>query len=404
MQGPITDEREIYLDYAAAAPLLPTAYHAMAPYLSTYSGNPSALYRSGRRAGDALQKARTTIATTLGIQDTEIIFTSGGTESDNLAILGLARANRRRGNHIIVSSIEHKAVLAAVHILEQEGFRVTYLPVGRLGIVSPETLKMALTDETVLISIMYANNEIGTVEPIRALTSVLDVRYEHAHRPIFHTDACQAPGMLPIRPHVLGVDAMTLNSTKIGGPKGAGLLYLRSGTDIAPLQVGGVQEFGRRAGTENVAAIVGFSVALEQVVCEQATMAVQLRELQSHFIEKVQKTVPNAIYNGHPTHRLPNNVHISIPDVEGESLVLMLDAHGIAAATGSACSSRDLLPSHVLRAIGQNNEIIHGSLRFTFGTKTTKTDLDFTAKILGSIVERLRNMTASTYTSYENKT
>ncbi len=393
MSDPLT--HTIYLDHAAAAPLDAKVLKAMLPHLESNYGNASSIHHVGRKAFDTLSEARHSIATILNVADREIIFTGSGTESDNLAILGLARANRNRGNHVIVSSIEHKAVLEAAAVLKNEGFAITYLPVDEYGMVQLTTLRSALTDQTILVSIMYANNEIGTIQPISEIAALLRDRYDHDKKPIFHTDACQAAGALPLTPKTLGVDAMTLNSAKIYGPKGIGLLYLQSGIAIQPLLVGGGQEEGRRAGTENVALAVGFAKALEIAFNRHDTESCQLAALRDHFLTQLQKAIPSLLLNGHPINRLPNNVHLCIPHVEGESMLLLLDAAGICAATGSACNASDLEPSHVLTAIGRDESIIHGSLRFTLGRGTTKTELDTTVTVLATIVERLHSISAS---------
>ncbi len=388
-------QKSIYLDHAATTPLDHDVFMAMEPHLRSDYGNPSSIHHVGRTAFDTLRLARESIASSLQVEASEIIFTSSGTESDNLAILGLAEANQEHGRHIIVSAIEHKAVLEAALTLEKRGFAVTFLPVDEFGSVELETLKNALQKDTILVSIMYANNEIGTIQPINDIAKLINKHYSGARKPILHTDACQAAGMLPVSPNKLGVDAMTINSSKIYGPKGAGLLWLKEGTKIEPQAIGGGQEGGRRAGTENIAAIVGFAKALELAVANTEQTAAQLAALQTHFLEQLHTHVPTMIPNGHPTNRLPNNIHLCIPDIEGESILLMLDAAGICAATGSACNAADLEPSHVLQAIGRSDEVIHGSLRFTFGKNTTKEDLTHTAVTLGTIVTRLLTMTAS---------
>lgn len=389
------EKKQIYLDYAASTPLDKEVFVAMLPHLDNNYGNPSSLHKTGRQAFDTLENSRKSIANSLDVLLTEIIFTSSGTESDNLAILGLARANRKHGNHVIISKIEHKAVLESAKILEQEGFLVSHLPVNKYGEVQIKALKELLTDKTILVSVMYANNEIGTIQPIQKISSCLSSHYENSYRPIFHTDACQAVGMLPIKPALLGVDAMTLNSSKIYGPKGAGLLYLKFGTKISPLLVGGNQEFGLRAGTENIASVVGFALAIRKITKNTEKNTARLLDLQKYFLNQLGNHVPELILNGHSIKRLPNNIHICIPDIEGESIILMLDESNISASTGSACSSLTLEPSHVLRAIGLSDDIIHGSVRFTFGIYTTKKELAITARTLGLVVKKLRAMTAS---------
>ena len=402
MQHQITSQ-QIYLDHAATTPLSETAGAAMEACLYEPYGNPSSMHQVGRQAYDALYESRRTLAEALSVDPQEIILTGSGTESDNLALLGLARRHREHGNHVIISAIEHKAVLAAAEQLEREGFSVTRLPVDASGMVSVVDLKTALQPETILVSIMYANNEIGTVEPIGDVVQVCKEFRQNSQYPLVHTDACQAVGMLQCVPHMLGVDAMTINSSKIYGPKGVGLLYLRRGVSIQPLIVGGDQEHGIRAGTENIALIAGFATALTEAVAHTHTHGVVMKKLQSYFIQELLATVPGIAFNGHSTDRLPNNVHVTIPDIEGESLVLMLSEAGICCATGSACSSRDLEPSHVLHAIGQSDDVIHGSLRFTFGRTTTKEALSHTARVLGEVVKQLRTITACTTEVYKQQ-
>lgn len=378
---------DVYLDHAATTPLDPRVLASMQPLLGATFGNPSALYRRGRDAKRALDSARARVATVLGVTPAEIIFTGSGTESDNHAIFGIARAAKRiqRGNHVITTAVEHHAVLAAVEALEKEGFEVTKLPVDEFGRVTPEQLSAALKPTTVLVSIMYANNEVGTVMPIKELAAVA-----RARRIPFHTDACQAAGALPINVKELSVDALTLNGSKIYGPKGVGILYVRRGLPIEPLLHGGAQETSRRAGTENLANIVGFATALEIAEAQRESENARLAKLRDYMISGILASVPKSRLNGHPTERLPNNVHVSILDIEGEALLLYLDEFGIAAATGSACDSQTLDPSHVVLALGLPYEFAHGSLRFTLGRSTTKEQIDYVLKHLPGVVEVLR--------------
>lgn len=394
MPDPLT--HSIYLDHAAATPLDPRVYEAMLPYLADIFGNPSSIHHVGRAASDALRAARATLANALAVDPHEIILTGSGTESDNLAIIGLARAQRQagHGNHLIISAIEHKAVMTAADRLREEGFSVTILPVDHDGLLELTTLEEALTEDTMLVSIMYANNEIGTIQPIREIATLLAAHSVNKRPPLFHTDACQAAGQLPVAPRTLGVDAMTINSAKLYGPKGIGLLYLRKGLAIQPLISGGQQEDGRRAGTENVALAIGFAKALELAVRTTDSEAGRLAALRDHFLSELRTRLPSLLLNGHPTKRLPNNVHICLPDVEGEALLLRLDHAGICAATGSACNATDLSPSHVLTAIGRGDELIHGSLRFTLGRDTTAADLTKTAEVLTKVVSELRAISA----------
>lgn len=380
--------RTIYLDHAATTPLRREVVNAMYPYLTDTYGNPSSLHHMGREAFRALEGARVQVANLLGVHSREIVFTGSGTEANNLALFGVARANKSRGKHILVSQIEHPSILSAGEVLAGDGFDVEYLPVDSFGRVSVDDVLSRVRKDTTLISVMYANNEIGTVEPITEIAEMLRERPE-SERPLLHTDACQAVGQLPIPPVPLGVDLMTLNGSKMYGPKGVGMLYVRDGVQIAPHVVGGHQEFGKRAGTENLALIVGFAEALKHTLENREASATRLTELRDYFLTLVEKNLPETVVNGHPTDRLPNNIHLSIPRIEGESLLLLLDMYGICASTGSACSSQSLAPSHVLRAIGQSDEIIHGSIRFTLGESTTREDLEYTAEALRVCAERL---------------
>lgn len=394
----ITPPRQVYLDHAAATPLDPQVLNVMLTYLRGTHGNPSSMHRAGRGAHDALETARTHIAHTLGARADEIIFTGSGTESANLAILGVARALRERGRHLIVSAVEHKAVLSAARRLGNEGFSVTSLPVDARGRTDPEQCVRAIRPDTTLVSCMYANNEIGTVTDIRAL--VARIRSTHGAWPLIHTDACQAPGMLSIDTAGLGVDLMTLNSAKVYGPKGIGLLYVRRDVRIEPLITGGDQEHGLRAGTENVALAAGFAEALSRAETYRHEEAPRLRALRDRLIRALLRTVPHIIVTGARTRRLPNHVSFCVPEVEGESLVLLLDERGVSCATGSACAAGDLTPSHVLRAIGIPDEVIHGSVRLTLGRATTVTDIDYTVAQFAACVERLRTITPLTFLPY----
>lgn len=386
----------IYLDNAAATPLDREVAAAMnEAFLSIY-GNPSSLHQVGLTAANTLNRARSKVAAVLNVKETEITFTGSGTEADNLAILGLARANQAHGRHVVVSAIEHKAVLKAAEQLETEGFRVSYVKPDNDGVLSAEAVAAEVTDETILVSIIYANNEIGTVQMLADISRAIKSKRHSNPYPLFHTDACQAPGTLPVNPESLGVDAMTLNSAKIYGPKGVGILYLKEGIKIAPMIVGGGQEQGLRAGTESVPLVWGCAMALEKVIKKMPEESARLKELQLFFMSQLQANLPDLIQNGHPSQRLPGNISICLPDVEGESLLLLLNEAGICCATGSACSAADLEPSHVLKAIGRDDEIIHGSLRFSFGKDTTKEDLAYTVETLVAAVARLKSITAST--------
>jgi cysteine desulfurase len=394
----------IYLDYAATTPTDPDVLYEMQNYFSPMYGNPSSLHTSGRRSLSVVTSARENIARILGASPNEIIFTGGGTESDNLAILGVARANKKYGNHIIISAIEHKAVFEAARVLENEGFAVSIAPVDGCGVLDTDACMSLVRKETILISVMYANNEIGTVEPIQELAHKIKDMRGRSHTPIFHSDACQAVCYLDIDIPRIGVDLLTLNGSKIYGPKGIGVLYKRNDIAIEPIIVGGGQENALRAGTEAVPLIVGMCLALEKAeqMCESETKRLEI--LREYFIQGLKSNVPTVRINGHSTNHLPNIVHITVPNIEGESMVLMLDAVGVEVATGSACSAQDLKPSHVLSAIGQDENIIHGSIRFSMGRHTTKEHIDYVLSVFPPIVERLLGASAITTSYYERKT
>jgi len=381
------EKRSVYMDHAATTPVHPQALEAMLPYFTEKFGNPSSIYGVAREARKALDDARETVAGILGAKATEIIFTSGGTEGDNAAVKGAAFAAKSKGNHIISSSIEHHAVLHTCHFLEKFGFDVTYLPVDRYGMVDPDEVGRAVTDKTILTSIMMANNEVGTVQPIAEIGKLLKGK-----NITFHTDAVQAAGALPINVDELGVHLLTLSAHKFYGPKGVGILYLKRATPFLPQQQGGGQERNRRAGTENVGAIVGMTAALQIAVDRMESNNGHVAKLRDKLIGGVLSSVPKASLNGHPTQRLPNNANVSFEYVEGESILLNLDMMGVAASSGSACTSASLEPSHVLMAMGIAVEIAHGSLRLTLGTSNTEADVDYVVSILPGIVERLRAM------------
>lgn len=396
--------KTIYLDNAASTSLRAEVLAVMLPSLQNQYANPSSIHHQGRIAHDALQGARSSVAKNLKTKTSEIIFTSGGTEANNLAVFGVARAHAVRKNsgdiaehrpHILISSIEHPSILEAGVALTGEGFDVEYIPVNQYGKISVNDVLSRVNQHTVLISVMLANNEIGTIEPIAELSKALKEKFNENVRPLFHTDACQATGQICIIPETLGVDLMTLNSSKIFGPKGVGMLYIREGVTLSPLLVGGTQELGQRAGTENVPSIIGFAYALSLALAEEEVRSKNLIELRDTFIMKLKKEIPEMSLNGHPIERLPNNIHISVPHVEGESIILMLDTYGICAGTGSACNADNLLPSHVLRAIGQTPEIIHGSVRFSLGHDTTTEDLEYTVNALAICVKKLKAMSPS---------
>lgn len=384
--------KRIYLDHAATTPTDPRVVETMMPYFSDIFANPSSLHKEGLQAGRALEAERRRIAQILEVRPDEIVFTGSGTESDNAALTGIAESYREAGTHIIVSAIEHKAVLETAHRLERQGYIITYLPVDKKGLVSPKALEKALTPQTILVSIMTANNEVGTIEPAERLARIIRKFRGDRPYPFFHTDACQAAGALDVRPSKLGADLMTLNGSKIYGPKGVGLLYVRHGIRLSPLIAGGGQEKGRRAGTESIALIAGLVKALELAEKKRMKETERLIRLRDHLIQGVLARVPQSRLNGDPVRRLPNNAHFSFYGIEGESLLLLLDAAGISASTASACSAHDLEPSHVLKAMGLPDEWAHSSIRFTLGRSTTKKDIDHVLSVLPALVERLRNL------------
>ncbi|MFC1599692.1 cysteine desulfurase NifS [Patescibacteria group bacterium] len=377
--------KQIYLDHAATTPMDPRVLEAMEPYLTKEYGNPSSIYAIGQKSKNDMQIARVEISEILGCYPEEIIFTSGGTESDNLAILGVARANKHKGNHIITITIEHHAVLQPCEALEKEGFDVTYIPVEKNGIVDPAKIKEAISENTILISVMYANNEIGTIQPIAKIGRLCKKRGIP-----FHTDACQASGVLMLKVDHLHLDLMTINGSKMYGPKGIGLLYVRQGTNIQPIMYGGEQEKRIRPGTENVAGIIGMAKALTLAQENLEKENKRLIELRDYMIKEISERIPKTKLNGDPELRLPNNVNVTISDIEGEAMLLRLDMAGVAASSGSACTSGSLDPSHVILALGESYERAHGSIRFSLGKDTTKKDIDYVLDVLPKIVEDLR--------------
>lgn len=388
--------KRIYLDHAAATPLDSRVKDAMAPFFADEFGNAGGLYQEGRRAKKAIDDARESIAHQIGARAEEIIFTSGGTESDNLAIFGVAAASGSftKKPHIITTTFEHHAVLRPCQKLEKEGFDITYLNVGEDGIVNFEDVKKALRPETILVSIMYANNEIGTIQPIREIAKIIQ-EYREKNKsayPYFHTDACQAAGYLDINVHNLGIDLLTVNGSKMYGPKCIGFLYRKMGVNIKPMMYGGNQEMRMRAGTENVPLVVGLAKSLEIAQEIRESELNRLIELRDYFIAELTKKIHKVVLNGHPTKRLPNNINVSILDIEGESLLLYCDAKGIAFSTGSACTSDSLDPSHVILALGKPYEFAHSSIRFSMGRETTKQDLDYVLDMLPKTVEWLRTI------------
>lgn len=407
-------KKEVYLDYAATTPVDARVRRAMESYFSGEFGNPSSIHDLGKHAKEAMDEARKTVARILHCRPSEIVFTGGGTEAINLAILGLARAGSRRQvaggdnqapsskfqapfckGHIITTAIEHHAVLRSVQALEKQGFDATYIPVDSEGVVNPEDIEKALRPDTFLVSVMYASNEIGTIQPIAGIGKIIK-NFRNSQLPtsnsqlFFHSDACQAAAALDLSVDRLGVDLMALNGSKIYGPKGVGCLYVRIGTELEPILYGGGQERGLRSGTENVPGIVGFAQALAIAQKAKEKENARLTALRDYCIKKLLAAVPGAVLNGHPTLRLPNNVNVSIPGIEGEAAVIYLSQKGVYASTGSACSSVSLDPSHVIAALGKAEEYTDGSLRFTLGRATLKKDIDYMVKALAGIAALLR--------------
>ena len=377
----------IYLDYAATTPTHPLVVEAMQPYFTESFGNPSSIYSYGQEAKAAIEEARSKVAALIGSKSEEVIFTSGGSEADNFAVSGMALAKEGKGNHVITSAIEHHAVLEVCKFLEKRGFEVTYLPVDSYGVVDPQDVKKAITDKTILISIMHANNEVGTIEPIEEIG-----RIAKESGICFHTDAVQTTGHIPINVDELGVDLLSISAHKLYGPKGMGALYIRKGTKLLPLIRGGDQERRLRAGTQNVPGIVGFGKAAELALGEMPDEAKRLMQLRDRLIKGILERIDHTRLNGHPRRRLPNNVNIGVEFVEGESLLLALDFEGICASTGSACTSSSLEPSHVLLSMGIPHEQAHGSLRFSLGKWTREEDIDRVIEVLPGIVARYRRM------------
>ena len=377
--------KQIYLDHAATTPVHPRVLEAMLPYFTEKFGNASSIYSMARDSRKALDDARDSVAEVLNCKPTELIFTSGGSESDNTAIKGSAFANKSAGNHIITSSIEHHAVLHTCQFLEKFGFEVTYLPVDKFGVVDPAEVEKAITDRTVLVTIMLANNEVGTIEPIREIS-----RITRAKGVTLHTDAVQAAGALDLSVDKLGVDMLSLSGHKFYGPKGVGVLYVRRGVPFLPQQQGGGQERNRRAGTENVAGIVGFAEAFKLAYDNVQSTNEHCIGLRDRLIKGVLESIDHVMLNGHSTERLPNNVNLAFEYVEGESILLNLDMLGIAASSGSACTSSSLEPSHVLTAMGVSVEVAHGSLRMTLGTDNSEEDIDYVISVLPGIIQKLR--------------
>lgn len=380
-------KRLVYMDYSATTYTKPEVLDEMLPYFTEKFGNPSSIYTFGRRSKSAVEEAREKTAKAIGAAEDEIYFTAGGSEGDNWALKGVALANRNKGNHIITTKIEHHALLHTCEYLQKQGFEITYLDVDEFGMISLEDLEKAITDKTILISIMFANNEIGTIQPIEEIG-----RIAHAHGVIFHTDAVQAVGNVEIDVKKMNIDLLSLSAHKFYGPKGIGALYIRKGTKIESLIHGGGQERKRRAGTENLPGIIGLGKAIELATSNIEEHNKKISTLRDKLLKGIMEKIPYSKLNGHPEKRLPGNINVSFHFIEGESLLLMLDQKGICGSTGSACSSGSLDPSHVLLAIGLPHEIAHGSLRLSLGDSNTDEDVEYVLEELPKIVQRLRDM------------
>ncbi|OGX14786.1 MAG: cysteine desulfurase NifS [Omnitrophica WOR_2 bacterium RBG_13_41_10] len=379
--------KKIYLDYAATTPTDPEVIKAMQPYFFDKFGNPSSIHSFGQEAKKAIEDAREKTAAFLGAQPQEIVFTSGGTESNNFAIQGIAYAMQKKGNHIITTAIEHHAIIEPCKFLESRGFKVNFVGPDKYGLINPQDIKKAITEKTILISVMHANNEIGTIQPIAEIGKIA-----RENGIYFHTDAVQTVGHIPVKVDDLNVDLLSLSAHKFYGPKGIGALYIRKGTRIERFLHGGDQERNRRSSTYNTPGIVGLGKAVELCQDNMKQEMEDQSKLRDRLIKTIQEKIPHTYLNGHPTLRLPNNVNISIEYIEGESIILNLDIEGIAVSTGSACTSSSLEPSHVLLAIGQPPELAHGSLRLTLGRYTKESDIDYLLGVLPKIVQKLRLM------------
>lgn len=379
------EKRFVYADNAATTKVRPDVFAKMIPHYVEHYGNPSSIYSVGRESAVAVMEARKTVAQCLNCDPKEIVFTSGGSESDNLAICGIAK--RKGKGHIITSKIEHHAVLHTVQALEKDGFEVTYLDVDADGLVNPDDVRNAIREDTILITIMFANNEIGTIQPIAEIGKIA-----REHKIVFHTDAVQAAGHIAIDVQALNIDMLSLSAHKFGGPKGTGVLYVRRGVVYKPLIMGGAQENNKRAGTENIAGIIGTAEALKLACAEIDHETKRLTALRDKLIDGILTTIPYTRLNGSRTQRMPGNVNISVEYIEGESLILMLDFNGICASSGSACTTGSLDPSHVLLALGLTHEVAHGSLRLSLGRDNTEADVDYILEVLPNVVNRLRAM------------
>jgi len=380
-------KKRIYLDYAATAPVDPEVVKVMLPFFLEKFGNTMSLHSLGQEAKQVLEESREIMAKMINAKPNEIVFTSSATESNNLALKGIAFANKKKGKHIIISSIEHPCIIQSAQWLKNQGFEITKLKVDKYGLVNLQDIERAIRKDTILVSIMHANNEIGTIEPIKKIGEICKKK-----KVLFHTDAAQSFGKIPIDVEKMNIDLLTASSHKMYGPKGAGFLFVREGTKIEPLLHGGGHEMGLRSSTVNVAAIVGFTKAAQLCQKEMKKETPRLIELRDRLIKGVLRKIENSYLNGHPKKRLPNNTNFWFKFIEGESLVIQLDLHGISASTGSACSSEKLEPSHVLLAIGLKPQQAHGSLRLSLGRWTKKQDIDYVLKVLPEIVKKLRKI------------
>jgi len=388
----MSKKKRIYFDHTAGKPVDSRVVKAMLPTMKSFYGNPSSIHSFGKEASQFLEKARKKVAELINTERKEsLIFTSGATESNNMAIKSVAYRNRAKGRHIITSRIEHMSVLNPCKYLMTEGFNVTFLPVDQYGFVDLESLNKELTDETILVSIMYANGEIGTIQPIKEISRII-----HSKNAYLHVDAAAANGQVPIDVEKEGIDLLTLSSNDMYGPKGMGALFIKKGTRIRPLIHGGGQEKGLRSGTENLSGIVGFGKAAEIAIEELPAESKRLKKLSNHLIKGLLDSIPHSFLNGHPTKRLLNNVAVRYSFIEGESILLNLDMMGVAASSGSACTAKTLEPSHVLRAIGLKHEEAHGSVLFTLGKQNTKEEVDYVIDIMPNIIKRLRAMSPLT--------
>ena len=379
--------RKVYLDNAATTALSPKVLEKMMPYLTDIYGNASSPHSFGQTARIGVEHAREQVARAINADPSEIVFTGCGTESDNTVLFGVVERYAKKGDHIITTNVEHHAILHSCAALEKKGIKVTYLPVDKDGLVTPEQVRDAITDKTILVSVMFANNEVGTIMPIPEIAAVC-----HEKGVLFHTDAVQAAGHIPIDVKAMGIDMLSISGHKVHGPKGVGVLYERKGIRLPSYIIGGEQEKGRRAGTENVAGIVGLGEALELAVTNMSETSARMTRMRDRLIDGIEATIPEVKLNGHRTKRLPNNVNFSIKYIEGESILLMLDMAGIAASSGSACTSGSLDPSHVLLALGLTHEVAHGSVRLTLGDDTTDEDIDYVLETLPKVAHRLRAM------------